>query len=391
MPIDGDPIPNGMMAVDSGIVTSIGSFQDSQVEGDLVDLGDVAMIPGLVNAHTHLEFSDLTNPVGHPGMELADWIREVIKTRGMVDTATRQQHILKGHAEAIASGTQLIADIVTTPLTAIPSNTIAFAEVLGLSRERGDERMTQAELHLRNAAAKDLPDDSAAISPHAPYSTPLPLIERCVQHAKQYKTTLAMHVAESPAERELLSQGSGPFAESLRALGLPVEKYFPWPAASPLIQLIDTLAKAPRALIVHANDLNETEIQHVATKRNCSVVFCPRTHHFFQHSEHPVAKLQAAGINVALGTDSRASNPDLNLWREVQFLLNHRQELAPASVLEMATLNGAHALGRSATDGSLKVGMPANFITVATKADRADQLWSDFSSSSSTARPAPQS
>ncbi|WDQ18335.1 amidohydrolase family protein [Rhodopirellula sp. P2] len=390
LPIDGDPIPNGMIVVDSGIMTLIRPFQDSQVEGDLVDLGDVGILPGLVNAHTHLEFSDLAQPIGQAGMELADWIREVIATRGMVDTDTRQKHVLKGHAEATGSGTQLIADIVTTPLETIPRNTIAFAEVLGLSQARGDERMAQAEQHLEKNASPDLQRRPAAISPHAPYSTPLPLLNRCIETAKRLQVLLAMHVAESPAERELLNHGTGPFAESLHALGLPVDQFFPWAAPSPLVHLIDLLGEAPRTLIVHGNDLNESEIQRIASHPNCSVVYCPRTHHFFGHSQHPVAELQAAGINVALGTDSRASNPDLNLWSEAQHLLRHRQDLSPTQVLRMATANGAEALGRSTTHGRLAVGMPANFITVATQADRVDQLWSDFSSnSSSSARPAP--
>lgn len=372
-------------------MTSIRPFDDSQVEGNLVDLGDVAILPGLVNAHTHLEFSDLAQPVGHAGMELADWIREVIATRGKVDTSSRQLHVLQGHAEATASGTKLIADIVTTPQAIIPNNTISFAEVLGLSQDRGDERMAQAEQHLGHVPQPDSLFDSAAISPHAPYSTPLPLIKRCVTAAQQHGAPLAMHVAESPAERELLSHGTGPFAESLHALGLPVKKFFPWPVTSPLMQLIDLLAEAPRALIVHGNNLNETEIQRVAAHSNCSVVYCPRTHHFFQHAPHPVAELLAAGINVALGTDSRASNPDLNLWGEVQHLLRHRTDLSPMEVLRMATANGADALGRSTTHGRLAVGMPANFITVPTRANRVDQLWSDFSSASvsASARPAP--
>ncbi|MFG0266744.1 MAG: amidohydrolase family protein [Rhodopirellula sp. JB055] len=391
LPIDGVPIPNGMVVVDSGTMTSIRPFDDSQVEGNLVDLGDVAILPGLVNAHTHLEFSDLAQPIGHAGMELADWLREVIAPRGMVDTSTRQQHVLQGHAEAMASGTKLIADIVTTPQATIPDNTISFAEVLGLSQDRGDERMAQAERHLRHVTHPNSVGHSAALSPHAPYSTPLPLIQRCVNAAQQHGVPLAMHVAESPAERQLLSHGTGPFAESLQALGLPVEKFFPWPAPAPLTQLINLLAEAPRVLMVHGNDLNETEIQRVAAHSNCSVVYCPRTHHFFQHAQHPVAELIAAGINVALGTDSRASNPDLNLWGEVQHLLHHRTDLNPMEILRMATANGADALGQSTTHGRLAVGMPANFVTVATRANQVDQLWSDFSSASAlaSARPAP--
>ncbi len=121
-------------------------------------------------------------------------------------------------------------------------------------------------------------------------------------------------------------------------------EHFPWGQAA-TYHLIKLLAAAPSALLVHSNYLRDNEIELIAKHPSMSVVYCPRTHHFFGHPPHPVEKLLRAGVRVALGTDSLASNPDLSIWEEVRWLLHHRQDLNPFDVLKMATLAGAEALG----------------------------------------------
>ncbi|MFG0288631.1 MAG: amidohydrolase family protein [Rhodopirellula sp. JB044] len=349
--------------------------------GDRVcDLGDVAILPGLVNAHTHLEFSDLDSPVGQPGMELAEWIVHVVRARqaagGVV--ASPQSIVTRGASEAIEGGTALIGEIASTPWPGINQQhtrggeVVAFAEVLGLTKVRGEAKFGLAGEHL------DSLGELAGVSPHAPYSTPLELIERCVKLSRDRACPLAMHVAESPAERELLHSGKGPFAESLGRLGIDLSGLFPWPHAEPVKALIERLAKAPSSLLVHGNDLQPSEIDLLSRSPSVSVVYCPRTHAFFQHHRHPVADLIAAGVNVALGTDSRASNPDLQLWREVRFLLEHRQDLDPANVLQMATLNGARAMRLDHRFGTLTAGRDAVFACVPSTARTVDQLYADF-------------
>ena len=366
-PIVGSPIENGFIKIRDGRIESIGN--DRADTNNVIDLGDVAIMPGLVNAHTHLEFSDLEKPVGNPGMELADWIAEVIRTRGHADNS--RNAIEKGMHECASTGAVLIGDIATTsadisaePSQLVPTSkqanapeVIAFAETLGLTPERAGLKRGLAEAHLQHLRKQ------AGISPHAPYSTPPTLIEECVALARQFNCGVAMHVAESPAERELLDSGSGPFADRLSTMGIDVASLFPWrrcggsiAAGKPILALIALLAQAPSAMLVHGNDLRGEEIEAVRQHSNLHVVYCPRTHHFFRHERHPVAKLLSAGINVALGTDSRASNPDLSLWREVQFLLCHRQDLSPHQVLSMATIGGAIALRRQHEYGSLTRG-----------------------------------
>lgn len=376
LPISSPPIENGVIVVRGDEIVKVGRRNQAShlCDGKRIDLGDVAVMPGLVNAHTHLEFSELAQPIGTPGMELADWIGEVIRQRGQ--TIPAADAITNGLAQCEQSGTVLIGEIATTPWNGPEVSradtgsieVIALAETLGLSNQRAEDKFALAQEHLKRWG------DQAGVSPHAPYSTPPDLIERCVDLARRTDSILAMHVAESVAERELMMHGTGPFADSLRLLGLPIDPTFPWSTRTPVIHLIRMLARAPSALLVHANDLRDDEVHELARHPNLSVVYCPRTHHFFRHPRHRVDELIAAGVNVALGTDSRASNPDLSLWNEVRFLLNHRQDLDPLDALKMATLNGAIALRRNKAWGSLQPGRRARFIGVPTKANNLSTL-----------------
>ncbi len=187
-----------------------------------------------------------------------------------------------------------------------------------------------------------------------------------------------MHVAESPAERELLTSGAGPFADALQDIGVWQLGLFPW-GADPLAQLIDQLAAAPRALLVHGNDLRTAEIERVAKHPQLTVVYCPRTHAYFGYEKHPVAELRKAHVRVALGTDSRASNPDLNLWREVQFLLQQRSDLSPEEIIRMATFSGADALGRSDL-GRIEAGCRPGLGYVDTHAATLPGVYADLAS-----------
>lgn len=384
VPIATPPIENGFVEVVDGRIARIGTVAPGASIDH--DLGDAAILPGLVNAHTHLEFSDFAAPIGRPNMELADWVIKVVQSRasrsGGVDDVINpsRNSIERGAIEAEQSGTALIGEIATTPWQSPRADVsiLSYAEVLGLSPARGAERFHAAAAHVERHP------HGAGISPHAPYSTPPELISRCVDFASQTGCAVAMHVAESPAERELLENGSGPFARSLQSLGLDLEGHFPWKDPSPTQSLIDLLALAPAASIVHGNDLSDEEIQRIARHPSLSVIYCPRTHAYFGHAPHPVADLLAAGIRVGLGTDSKASNPDLQLWREVQFLLKHRQDLAPESVLQMGTRNGAAAMQQDLLYGTLLPGRMATFAVVPTGASDTASLYADFALSEAT-------
>ena len=375
MPITSPPIQNGWVQVGNQQVIAFGSGTPPPISPSLrrFDLGDSALLPQLVNAHTHLEFADIQNPIG-AGLPLAQWIGAVVNARNSSGPRDPNQAIRAGIDESTKAGVSLLGDIATPPCL-YPNDPgsptiVSFAEVLGLTERRSEERFTQATKHFGQV-------DCPAISPHAPYSTPWPLVQRCVDASKIRNIPLAMHVAESADERDLLFRAEGAFAAALEAFGVKPRDIFPWTHAGDYRPLIDLLAGAPRSLLIHGNDLSRAECEHLQRYKHLAVVYCPRTHAFFGYQPHPVADLLSLGVRVALGTDSRASNPDLNLWREIQFLVTQRQDLDPHDVLRMGTVNGADALGNR-VHGRIEKGSIAKLGRFATQSSDLAGLFSDL-------------
>jgi len=372
-PICQPPIEGGWVMARGHEVVAIGAGDSPPSGLEVEDLGDSAILPGLVNAHTHLEFADLTEPVGFQGIKLHQWIDLVIRRR-----RSRRRDpgsvIGNGLIEAAAGGARLVGEIATTPWAgfrkASVTEAVVFAEVLGLSARRADERLAAAEAHL--AKADVVGGVAGAISPHAPYSTSIETVRRCVDLARRRNLIVAMHIAESVEERELIERGTGPFVAQLKEMGVYQASYFGH-GEKGTSQYLEELARAPAALVVHGNDLQEREIELLQRNSQMSVVYCPRTHAFFGNPAHPVDRMLAAGIRVALGTDSRASNPDLSIWNEVRWLLRHRPDVHWEKVLAMATTHGADALRRPDL-GRIQPGCGSGLIAVSGLASRPDDL-----------------
>jgi cytosine/adenosine deaminase-related metal-dependent hydrolase len=240
----------------------------------------------------------------------------------------------------------------------MPLHAAVFLETIGLAAEQQAARLAEASAHLTSARSQPALAGHAmptvGLSPHAPYTVSWELFTELVRLAARHGAPVAMHLAETAAERELLAANSGPLREFLEAAGVWREAAFPR-GATPL-DYLRVLATVPRALVIHGNDLQTEEIEFLAARRaRMTVVYCPRTHAYFQHPPHPIQKLLSAGVQVAIGTDSRASNPDLSLWEELRFLV-HANLLAPQAALHAGTLAGASALGVQHDYGSLEVG-----------------------------------
>jgi cytosine/adenosine deaminase-related metal-dependent hydrolase len=172
-----------------------------------------------------------------------------------------------------------------------------------------------------------------------------------------------MHLAESREEIEFLREGSGPFRELLESRG----GYDPAarPRGSRPLDEMRVLSMAHRALVIHGNYLDDEEIEFLGRQRGrMAIVYCPRTHAWFRHAPYPLEKLLAAGAVVALGTDSRASSPDLSLLAEMRHVARTFPALDRATVLELGTLAGAWALGREGEIGTLEPGKLANLAAI---------------------------
>ena len=370
-PVEAAPIENGTIQIENGRIRAVHAGRD----GGALDLGNVALIPGLVNAHTHLEFSELAGPV-QPAAPFAQWIRAVIAYRQERSTP-HVEAVCQGYNEIGRSGTTLIGEIATagwSPHVFVPPGprVVVFRELIGLRDEQIPEQLDLARQHLQGAVRNVAVSEGATavddghvlhgLSPHAPYTVHPELFRALVDLAAEYHVPVTMHLAESRAELDLLSSGKGEIVELLRGFGLWSNGIIP--RGSTPLDYLRLLAKLDRALVVHGNYLSEAEIDFLARHPNLTVVYCPRTHAYFGHAKHPWRRMLERGVSVALGTDSRASNPDLSLWRELLFLRERHREIAPETLLELGTLCGARALGVGQNSGSLTPGKSADLAIV---------------------------
>jgi cytosine/adenosine deaminase-related metal-dependent hydrolase len=209
------------------------------------------------------------------------------------------------------------------------------------------------------------------LSPHAPYTVPQELFERAIGLAVRHAAPVAVHLAETAAELELLATGTGELVEMMRSLRLWRPELHPQGRRP--IDWLRTLAAVPHGLVVHGNYLDDEELDFLAANENLTLVYCPRTHAYFGHPPHPFRRLLELGGRVALGTDGRSSNPDLDLWGEARFLRTRHPDLPSGTILDLATRRGAEALGVADRHGALAPGRPANFLAVSLTGSGTDE------------------
>ena len=390
----GEPLRGGCVLVRNGHIVDV----ERKCQGPIdIDLEDSILMPGLINSHTHLEFSGLNEPLSAVG-GFAEWVRRVIAYRQdrWGDLASDEQAVLRqadlrsGLEESWRNGVVAIADIATSPypmgaLLSVesrqPTLFWGLGEVLGWTEERQGEMRRAFERMQRDSVTcvsrGEMPKDGGSdgnecrggsdrvdyrwgISPHAPYSTSPRLIQWCIERSRTERRLLAMHLGETQEEMEWLHERQGVFAELLERMGIGRVPLLPqWKSARDYLW---HLSRAWRVLIVHANYLEAEEWEVLMKNRgHMSVVYCPRTHRHFGHSSYPLKRMLAAGVRVTVGTDSRASNPDLSIWGELQEIAGGGWGLNPADLLKLGTLEAAEGLGIERSFGSIEVGKTTRF------------------------------
>jgi cytosine/adenosine deaminase-related metal-dependent hydrolase len=417
VPVDSPVIENGAVVIDDGRITAVGPAHELSA-GKTVDYGDAVILPGLVNAHTHLELSLLAGRVP-PTSDFIDWLQRLIALRAadlspelrasepgasatgeppplqrgdtggttsdsraerspgapgtradspaydnpIADYVTRA--VRRGVVESVSSGITTLGDITAMPqwtrpaLTDSPLRVVSFGEVIAM----GTGRAHLAE-RLERAANLDHQTQTlhVGLSPHAPYTVEPDALRACADRARQIGAPLCIHVAETREEEMFTRDRAGPFADFLRRLGLWDEQ-IPRSGCTPVELCAAAGLLGPETLLAHANYVSDADIAAIAASR-ASVAYCPRTHEAFGHDPHRFRDMLRAGVNVCLGTDSLASSPSLSILDELRFLRMKCHDVAPSDLLAMATLRGAGALGFADITGSITPGKSADLVVI---------------------------
>lgn len=372
VPISRPPISNGAVLISGNRIRAIGRWADfdSADSAEILDLGVVALLPGLVNAHCHLDYTDLAGEIP-PQKSFTDWIKLITAAKAGWSYSEFAQSWLHGANMLVRSGTTTVADIEAVPellpevWDATPLRVFSFLEMTGV-KSRRDPRAI-----VRQAVAQidSLPNGRclAGLSPHAPYSTVPELLRLAAQTARERNCRLTTHVAESEQEFEMFRRGRGEMFGWLRRNERDMADCG---LGSPIQHLHRHGLLGENFLAVHVNYLAREDAEILA-RMNVSVAHCPRSHAYFRHRSFPLRTLLRHGVNVCLGTDSlatvtklRRQNVELNMFAEMQKLASKTRFLSPKTILQMATLNGAQALGLSGQIGEITPGVFADLIAI---------------------------
>jgi aminodeoxyfutalosine deaminase len=340
-PVSGPPLERGVLLISDDRVIAAAKY--GRATADL-DFGNAAIVPGFVNAHTHL---DLTGARGltPPTQDFTAWLRSVIAYRKSRTPEQVDADIQAGIAECLRFGTTTVNDISVDGrsfdlLAESSIRSIVFHEILGMSADRAKANYIKAKkwmsgyvdfvMEKEDWSDRDFCTDRA-LSPHAPYSVRFQEIQAAFKHCMSWKPfgwPLTIHLAETHDEIELLENHSGPFVEFLKELGA----WYPDDLAPSVRSIIELTHEQQEILFVHGNYLApETPIP-----LKSSIVYCPRTHAAFGHAPHPFREFLARGVHIQLGTDSLASNPDLSVLAEARFIASRFPDFDRATLLGMA-------------------------------------------------------
>lgn len=363
-PIDQPPIKDGIIAISDGRIRAVG--KPPIVPTGVKDLGNVVVLPGLINAHTHLELSWLRDRVP-PAARFTDWVKLLFAIRGRPEKEMPAEHlppISDAIREAKASGTVAVGDISNSlaavePMREAKLDGVVFHELLGF-KERDGALVSGSQALREQAAAKGV---RVSLAPHAPYSTSLELF-RAIRTEVDGSACpiMSVHLGESAEEVEFLESGSGAWRSMLEVIGLWRDDW-EIPACDPVTYLERHHLIDANTLVVHGVQFGDAALGRLAAI-GATLVTCPRSNLWVGAGDPPIARFYESGVTVAVGTDSLASVDDLNVFSELKVMRRLAPGVSAARMLESATLIGAQALGLGKELGSLTPGKRAEMIAV---------------------------
>jgi len=354
---------DGAVVMEDGRVVEVGPAKEihRRYSGcELINLAGQVIVPGLINSHSHLELSHL-RAAQLPHGSFVEWIL-ALRSALRKCPADPAAAALEGARQSMSFGVTHVGDIsqscaaTRSALRDGPLRVTSFGEALGLAKLRShfEAGLSYAVDHSSESEFLRI-----GICAHSPYTVDLPGYRQCLDLARGGNLPLATHLAEASEEREFVMRQSGPLRGLWEQISLwtdPVETFHGPPIAmARAIGLLDY-----PAVLAHVNDCTDEELGWLK-EGNASVVYCPRTHAYFGRPPHRWRQMLERGINVAVGTDSCASSPDLNLVDELRLLHQQSPDLPVEQFWQMATSNAAKAL--RCEGGTLAPGGPADLVS----------------------------
>jgi aminodeoxyfutalosine deaminase len=346
-----EPIENGELIIEGGEIVTM-----SPVEGEAeetLDLSDHLLMPGFVNAHSHLGLTALEKKLS-PAKTFARWIGDLIPLNAALSDEERMRGMRMGADEMKISGVTGIADYVADPallgfIADLGLRSVLFLETIGFQEERAEVIAEEVEAILKAHTS----NYNLGIAPHAPYSVSAKLWQRLDQLAKKYGCLLSTHLAETDEEVQFVEKGGGPLVDLLKdRQAFDLNWRVPGTTPTRYLKSLDVISGI---VAVHCNfvDGDMDAVQ--------AAVFCPKSTHWFGRTHIlPVRKMLDAGIRVALGTDSMASNDSLNFLEEIRMADKLLPDVSRKEILKMATRFGGEILHLPC--GKVESGQKADII-----------------------------
>ena len=379
-------IEDGALLVQGSLIAALGRWSSIRKQvggpggsGKILDLGDAILLPGFINCHTHLELTDLEGKIP-PQKSFGRWLGQLVVRTLPWSKNKFTRSAARGIKLSLASGTTLVGDISYVGydydvLKNSQLRKILFLEAMDFNPATAAKTAAKLEKRLLKIRTLDVgrrtSDVILGIAPHSPYTASGALYQECLRMAERLGLPISTHLAETEEERDFLMKGTGDFARRLSSIrtirmGHEAKVFSTWrpPGTSPVKYMYSLGLLNLPLVIAHGNFLDEEDMR-LLERSPASVIYCPSSHKYFGHPPHPFPGLLARGVNVALGTDSLASGRSLSMLEEMKIVARDYKDVSLESILKMATIRGARALGLADKVGSLEVGKEADCIAFA--------------------------
>ncbi|MEJ5301281.1 MAG: amidohydrolase family protein [Thermodesulforhabdaceae bacterium] len=345
---DGRWIENACVVWDlsQGVVVDVNRGKSSFCKGNVLDFDGRAIIPGLVNAHTHLELSALSGLYRNiPSGDYITWVRELTLRRSALSWEEIKKAFVDAAVACVGSGTTIVGDVSNVPLVKISRNIDSrtlpwrylFWEWIGFTVSLIKQVFGTMRRPIFGYEGNSWVGQFSIVS-HAVYSTSAYLIKKTKDWCRRRGRVFSIHVGENEGERRLIEKGQGPWKEFLEELGKWDDEWQPL-GVSPIRYLDNLRILDEQTLLVHCVHLSEDEWD-IISKRRCMVCLCPRSNHELGVGNISPVEILKRRIPFLLGTDSLASSPSLNVFEEAVFLLEHFSIFDPHLVLKAMTGEG---------------------------------------------------